>query len=68
MDKAPTNPRDKAKENLITVITNVVIIANGIKISEKYSLSLRLLESFIYADFIINAKNAETKMAIIKLL
>ena len=35
IDKAPTSPRESAKENFITVITSVVIIARGIKVSEK---------------------------------
>ena len=35
IDNAPTNPKDNARENLITVITSVVMIASGIKVSEK---------------------------------
>jgi hypothetical protein len=35
MDNAPTKPNDRAKENLITVITKQVTIAKGINSSEK---------------------------------
>ena len=35
IDNAPTRPNESAKENFITVITKVVIIARGIKVSEK---------------------------------
>ena len=35
IERAPTNPRDKAKENFITVITKQVIIPKGINKSEK---------------------------------
>ena len=38
---------DKARENLITVITNVVTMASGINVSEKYSLSFKVLETFV---------------------
>ena len=38
IDRAPTNPNDKASENFITVITKQVTIDNGINNSEKYSL------------------------------
>ena len=38
IDRAPTNPNDKARENFITVITKQVTIDKGINNSEKYSL------------------------------
>ena len=44
IESAPTKPRDKASENFTTVITKVVIIAKGIKISEKCSLSFSFLK------------------------
>ena len=50
IDRAPTNPRERAKENFITVITKVVIIARGTKVSEKYSLSFKVLETFMYVN------------------
>ena len=50
MDRAPTNPSDKAKENLITVITRHVIIESGINKSEKYSLFERDCET-VYVNF-----------------
>ena len=46
IDKAPTKPRDSAKENFTTVITTHVITHNGINMSEKYSLLLKDLEKF----------------------
>ena len=52
IDNAPTKPSDKAKENFITVITRVVMIASGTNVSEKYSLSLRVLETLMYVYFI----------------
>ena len=39
-------PRDNANENLMTVITKVVINASGIKVSEKYDLSFNDLPTF----------------------
>ena len=44
IDNAPTKPNDNASENFTTVITKVVIIAKGTKISEKCSLSFKLLD------------------------
>ena len=38
IDRAPTNPKERANENFITVITKHVIIDNGTNKSEKYSL------------------------------
>ena len=35
IESAPTKPKERARENLMTVITRVVIIANGINVSEK---------------------------------
>ena len=46
IDNAPTRPNDNAKENFTTVITRVIIIANGTKVSEKCSLSFKLLDIF----------------------
>ena len=40
----------------MTVITNVVIIAKGTKVSEKYSLSFKVLETFIYVYLITYPK------------
>ena len=68
IESAPTRPKDNAKENLITVITKVVIMASGMNTSEKYSLSFKVLDILIYANLTINAKEAETKIATIKLL
>ena len=41
IDRAPTKPKDKANENFTTVITRVVIIANGTKFQKNdlYHLS-----------------------------
>ena len=47
IDNAPTSPKERARENFITVITKVVIIAKGIKVSEKYSLSFKALPTLI---------------------
>ena len=47
IDKAPTSPSDKAKENFTTVITTVVVIASKTKVSEKFSLLLIDFANFI---------------------
>ena len=46
IDKAPTKPKDKARENFITVMTRVVTKDRGINISVKCCLSFKLYEVF----------------------
>ena len=38
IDNAPTKPRDNARDDLTTVITNIVVIANNTKLLAKYFL------------------------------
>ncbi len=66
IDKAPTNPKERANENFITVITKHVIIDNGTNKSEKYSLLESDCELYKYTFLIIYAKNVEIKIAVKK--
>ena len=46
IDSAPTRPNDRASENFTIVITIQVTVDNKMKISEKTTLLLKLLEYF----------------------
>ena len=46
IDKAPTKPRDKAKEDLTIVITRVVATPKMIKFFEKSNLLDKEVENF----------------------
>ena len=63
IDKAPTRPNDNASENLITVITKVVIRASGIKVSEKYDLSFKDLPTLTYVNLTKNDKIKDKTIA-----
>ena len=45
IDKAPTNPNDKARDDLTIVITIVVAIPNTTKFFEKSNLLERVVEN-----------------------
>ena len=46
IDSVPTKPRDKASENFMIAITIQVTVDNKMKISEKTTVLVKLLEYF----------------------
>ena len=63
IDKAPTSPNDKARDDFTIVIINIVVIATYIKLLEVTFLSENPFPSFVY----VYASNPES-IAVISIL
>ena len=66
IDNAPTKPRDRAKEDLIIVITRNVVRASSVKLLENLLLLDKLRPNFMYIVFKIKDNTAAKSMSVMK--